>query len=238
MPELSIVIPALKEEKTLPNLLDTIKAQRCKDLEIIVADAFSPDKTRKIAEDYGCRVVDGGPLPIGRNNGAKIAKGEFLCFIDADVMLPDRYFLGRALKEMKARKLDLAGTLQKPDKTGNLLTYLEHSALYGIGNLAMLFGQRTTNPFMQVCMFAKKESFGSTNGFPDYEFGEDSAFAQEAVNKYGQRFGILTKCGKVYVSPRRLDKTGFWTMTKKYARLNALRLMGKEFPRGSMKYYD
>ena len=73
---LSIIIPTYNEEEYLPVLLDSIKSQSFDDYEIIVADANSTDKTREIAESYGCIVVAGGLPAVGRNNGAKIAKGE------------------------------------------------------------------------------------------------------------------------------------------------------------------
>ena len=64
------------EEEYLPVLLDSIKEQSFKDYEIIVADANSTDRTREIAEEYGCTVVDGGMPAVGRNRGPEVAKGE------------------------------------------------------------------------------------------------------------------------------------------------------------------
>ena len=94
---LSIIIPTYNEEEYLPVLLDSIKEQNFKDYEIIVADANSEDKTREIAEEYGCTVIEGGMPAVGRNNGAKIAKGEYLLFLDSDLKLTDEY-LGDVLK--------------------------------------------------------------------------------------------------------------------------------------------
>ncbi len=75
--ELSIVVPAYNEEKYLPKLLSCIKKQTYKDCEIIVADANSRDRTKETAKKYGCKIVKSGGLPaIGRNNGAKAAKGD------------------------------------------------------------------------------------------------------------------------------------------------------------------
>lgn len=76
----SIVIPTYNEEEYLPKLLESIKMQSYDDYEIIVADANSNDRTREIAEEYGCIVVDGGLPAVGRNNGAKVAKGEIILF--------------------------------------------------------------------------------------------------------------------------------------------------------------
>src|SRR3989338_6990801 len=105
---LSIIIPAYNEETYLPKLLDCIKKQTYRDYEVIVADANSKDRTRAIAKKYGCKIVRSGSLPgIGRNNGAKAAKGDILVFLDADVLLDDD-FLESAIKEFEKRKLGCA----------------------------------------------------------------------------------------------------------------------------------
>ena len=85
---LSIVIPTFNEEKFLPHLLKSLKEQTFKDFEIIVADNNSTDATRSVAINVGAKVVKGGLPARGRNNGAKVARGEWLLFLDADVILP------------------------------------------------------------------------------------------------------------------------------------------------------
>ena len=106
---LSVIIPTFNEEKYLPKLLESIKKQTYKDYEIIVADATSKDRTRQMAKKYNCRVIKGGMPAIGRNNGAKIAKGDILLFLDADSII-EKDFISNALIYMKKRKLDVAGS--------------------------------------------------------------------------------------------------------------------------------
>src|SRR3989344_6476196 len=110
---ISIIIPAYNEEKHLPKLLDCIKKQTYKNYEVIVADADSKDRTRQIAKKYGCKIADGGLPAIGRNNGAKKAKGGILLFLDADSII-EKEFIGNALIDMKKRKLDAAGSYLYP----------------------------------------------------------------------------------------------------------------------------
>ena len=74
--KISIIIPTYNEEDYLPALLKSIQRQNFKDLEVIVADAHSTDKTLEIAKKYNCKIVPGGLPAVGRNNGAKIAQGE------------------------------------------------------------------------------------------------------------------------------------------------------------------
>ena len=79
---LSIIIITKNEEKCLPRLLESIKRQNFRDYEIIVSDAQSTDRTREIALAYGCKIVEGGLPSVGRNNGARVAKGEILLFLE------------------------------------------------------------------------------------------------------------------------------------------------------------
>src|SRR5687767_6578001 len=102
---LSIIIPTYNEEEYLPFLLRSIQAQSYKDYEVIIADASSTDKTRAIAAEFGARVVQGGLPGAGRNRGAEAAKGENLLFLDADVILPDPWFLQMTVGEFEKRKL-------------------------------------------------------------------------------------------------------------------------------------
>src|SRR5690242_17040473 len=100
----SIIIPTLNEEKSLPRLLLSITRQTFLPKEIIVADAFSSDKTREIARSFGCNVIDGGLPGKGRNEGVKKATQSFLLFLDADVVLPPQ-FLEKTMQEFFQRKL-------------------------------------------------------------------------------------------------------------------------------------
>ena len=93
-PSVSIVIPARNEEKTLPILLASLKNQRFTADEVIVIDDNSEDKTRQVAVNEGARVIQSKPLPekwMGKPwacyQGAKVAKGEILIFLDADTSI-------------------------------------------------------------------------------------------------------------------------------------------------------
>lgn len=87
--ELSIVIPALNEERTIGHCVD--KASRAIEIlgvvgEIIVADNGSMDKTRQVAESRGARVVPVEGKGYGRalRGGFAAARGRFLIMGDAD----------------------------------------------------------------------------------------------------------------------------------------------------------
>jgi len=107
---LSIIIPTLNEEKSLPTLLDCLKSQNYKDIEIIVSDGNSTDKTIDIAKMYKCKtMVSKKRSPSSqRNEGVKIAQGELILFLDADTLLPSN-FLQEVIDEFNKRRLDVAG---------------------------------------------------------------------------------------------------------------------------------
>ena len=232
---ISIIIPTKNEEKYLPKLLESIKLQNYKDLEIIIADAGSTDKTKEIAKSYGCKIVGGGTPAKGRNQGAKKSKGHILVFIDADLILPQN-FLENAIKEFNKKNLDVAGTLQTPISLSKKFKDFGYNFLYEFANKWIRFMQYTTKPCMQICMFVKKEIHNKLNGFDDtIIFGEDSEYAIRA-KKIGN-FGILEKSDKIKISPRRFEKYGFKLILKDIY-FNIGRLFGHEFrAKNGFKYF-
>jgi len=96
LPSLSIVVPARDEERSIERCVRSLLAQRWLDLDVIVVDDRSTDATPQILErlareDPRLRVVRGEELPdgwIGKPwalaQGARLARGEWLLFTDAD----------------------------------------------------------------------------------------------------------------------------------------------------------
>ncbi|HEY5600732.1 MAG TPA: glycosyltransferase family A protein [Patescibacteria group bacterium] len=91
MEKVSVIIPTKNEENNLEFCLKSIKNQTYKNVEIIVIDNFSKDSTLTIARKYTRKIYKKGPERSGqRNFGAKIAKGKYLLFIDADMILENK----------------------------------------------------------------------------------------------------------------------------------------------------
>jgi len=92
--DLSIIIPARNEEKSLPLLLEDLRFQTCRSFEIICVDDDSSDATAQIAESFGVRFISLNNKPDGWlgktwacQNGADAANGKLFLFLDADVRL-------------------------------------------------------------------------------------------------------------------------------------------------------
>lgn len=87
-PTVSVVITTKNEEKNIENCLRSIKGQTFANIELIVVDNFSEDRTVEIAKKYTTKVYFKGPERSSqRNYGAQVANGEYLLYLDADMLL-------------------------------------------------------------------------------------------------------------------------------------------------------
>lgn len=206
---LTIVIPTKNEEDYLPQLLESIKKQTFQPSEIIVADAHSTDRTREIARSLGAKVVDGGMISFGRNAGARMAKTDFILFLDADVELRDPEFLEKAVGEMLERKLDLATCDVFPLSD----QYIDHFLHQAYNTYARAWGSLYPHA-PGFCMLTRRALHEKIDGFDEkVTFCEDHDYARRA-KPYG-RFGFL-KSTKIPVSIRRLDRDGRMKIAIKY----------------------
>jgi chlorobactene glucosyltransferase len=95
--KVSVLIPARNEEHNIGNCLNSVFNQTYRDMEIIVLNDGSTDKTSEILESYSderLKVINGIPLEkgwVGKNFAChqlqKSATGKYLLFIDADTEL-------------------------------------------------------------------------------------------------------------------------------------------------------
>src|SRR5688572_23841155 len=86
-PFISIVIPVYNGGNLLKRCLTALHQSAYTDWELIVVDDGSTDGSDALARQFGARVVATsgrlGPA-AARNLGARLARGEYLYFIDAD----------------------------------------------------------------------------------------------------------------------------------------------------------
>lgn len=84
----SVIITTKNESAVIKRLLTSLRSQSYKNIEIILIDNNSSDSTKQIALKFTNKVYNFGPeRSAQRNFGAKIGKGDFLLFLDADMEL-------------------------------------------------------------------------------------------------------------------------------------------------------
>ena len=153
-----------------------------------------------MAKNYGCRIVKGGMPPVGRNNGAKAAKGDILLFLDADVQFNNN-FLKNAVKELHEKKLDVAGCNIPP------LSYkLIDKIFLGVFNFWAYATQLFYPNASGGVIFCRKWLHRKVHGFDEtIKLSEDMDYVKRC-GKYG-KFRILRNI-KAYISMRRFEKEG------------------------------
>ena len=106
---ISIIIPSLNEERHIGMALQSIKDQDYKNIEVILVDSFSKDRTKEIALGFGATVIDyPGRLLGARVEGLRAAKGVWIMHIDADqVMQPGA--LSRCVEQMGKHDMVVLG---------------------------------------------------------------------------------------------------------------------------------
>ena len=98
--KLSIIVPVYKVEKYLDTCVKSILNQNVDDCEIILVDDCSPDRCGMMCDEWAkkdsrIKVIHSqynGGLSYARNQGLKIAKGDYITFVDSDDFLaPNTY---------------------------------------------------------------------------------------------------------------------------------------------------
>jgi glycosyltransferase involved in cell wall biosynthesis len=97
-PSVTVLVPARNEEASIGSCLDSLIAQRYRDLEIVVVDGDSDDATGRIVEDYAVRDPrirllrnPARTIPTGLNVGLAAARGTWLVRVDAHSRVADDY---------------------------------------------------------------------------------------------------------------------------------------------------
>jgi glycosyltransferase involved in cell wall biosynthesis len=191
---ISIIIPTYFEEKWIGRLLQSISTQVAAPLEVIVADAQSTDKTREIARSYGAIVVEGGSCPEGRNRGAKIARGEYLLFIDADSFLPESTTLLEAYVQFQKTGADIASSFYRSDKPMGLkfekmVPNLVFTGINAVKKIQSILKKISFE--WGIFMFVKRSAYIHVGGFnEEYKVGEDTKFFTDVL-KLGYKYALL-----------------------------------------------
>ncbi len=208
MKRLSVIIPTLNEATYLPQLLCALREQTRQPDEIIVADAGSTDGTIALARARNVTVIPGGRPGAGRNAGARVATGDILLFLDADVQ-PEPDFIQRALDEF-IRQDCRAATCFMDTLNSNAADQI----IIEVSNFCMWALKPFSPRAPGFCILADRELHRKINGFDEsLQLSEDHDYVQRA-SRHG-KFGILTQV-RIPVSLRRIEKEGLGVLVLKY----------------------
>lgn len=155
LPAVSIVIPARNEERNLEQALESVMTLDYPDLEIIVVNDRSTDRTGALLDTMAERdprltVVTIQSLPAGwigkphaLHVGAQQARGEFLLFTDADIMFHP-FALRKAVAHVQTNGFDHVTLIPEGTMPGSFLTTL--SATFGMFMFIIFKPWRAQNP--------------------------------------------------------------------------------------------
>jgi hypothetical protein len=126
----TVIVAARDEEATLDACLTALRAQDYPNVRIVVVDDASTDRTAEIARRHGVRLVSSDGPPAGwagkvhaMHLGAAEADGEWLLFVDADIVVePD--VVGRLLAAARKNAADLISTSGQARKPGSAWWFL------------------------------------------------------------------------------------------------------------------
>ncbi len=111
---ISIIVPCYNAGMSLARTLDSVREQEYKNLEVILVNDGSRDNTLEVAERYAeldsrIRVIaqDNAGVSVARNNGLRVARGEYIMFLDADDNYTTPYAITDMMKELLKTKADL-----------------------------------------------------------------------------------------------------------------------------------
>ena len=117
--KVSLIIPVYNAEKTLPATLDSIRAQRFRDFEVIFAEDAGTDGSAALLDAFcqnsglPCKLlhaVQNGGAAAARDRALEVAQGDYLAFADADDLLdPGMLELAASAVEASDRPVDIVG---------------------------------------------------------------------------------------------------------------------------------
>lgn len=213
MHRFSVIIPTLNEEKTLAWMekLFTKEIKQKYNLEVIVSDGGSTDKTLEIAKQFADKIISNSEsnkqtIALGRNNGALNSDGEILLFLNADTRISDIDMFLKLCDNLMKLPSVVALSFEVyvyPDEEllkDKIFHYLLNKffAMLNIIGLGMGRGE---------CHVVKRDFFFKVNGYNNnLAAGEDFDLYMR-LRRLGEIINV--KGLKIYESPRRYRRYGY-----------------------------
>ena len=136
-PTVSVCIPSYQGERFLPEALESVAAQTCRDWELVLIEDGSRDGAEAIVRAFAAeheqpvtylRNASNLGLPVTRNRAARAARGEFIAMLDADDRWSPEY-LETGLEVMSRTGADVAfaAAAKRDARSGKLTGYMQGS---------------------------------------------------------------------------------------------------------------
>jgi glycosyltransferase involved in cell wall biosynthesis len=220
--KITIVVPCKNEENYIAHLLMHLRQQDIGSTKIIIADC-STDNTREVIQimkgDLNVEVIEGGPVSLAKNNGAKLVNTPYILFIDSDVRFFKDTVIRDAVSEIEAHDLDLIG-LNARCYDKNIVAQIGFSIFNVINNVLKYFSPFAVGAFM----LTRRDRFEEFGGFPEkFATSEDFFLSRQYSPK---KFRILNH--HFGQDSRRFKKMGYFGMAA-YLIKNFINRNNKEY---------
>ncbi|MGM0664377.1 MAG: TIGR04283 family arsenosugar biosynthesis glycosyltransferase [Thermodesulfobacteriota bacterium] len=196
---ISVIVPALNEEECIASTLDSIN--RGDNIQVILADGGSRDRTLQIAEDLGAEIVNSGRgRSCQMNEGAGRAEGEILLFVHADTRMPFLY------------DWYVRGAIVEGRYVGGGFRFSLDQSFPGSAGITLLVNLRSRllgMPYGDQALFIDGKLFRSMGGYDKTPILEDVKLVTQ-MNKKGR---IVTLPAAVKTSSRRWREKGLFKTT-------------------------
>jgi glycosyltransferase involved in cell wall biosynthesis len=222
--KITIVVPCKNEEQYIHHLLDALREQCIDDVRVIIADC-STDNTRQVIRDnsqgLNIEVIEGGPVSLAKNNGARLVTTPYILFIDSDVRFFKPTVIRDAVRAMELYNLDLIG-LNARCYDGNIIAQIGFTIFNIINNVL-----KYTTPFaVGAFMLTRRDRFEEYGGFPEKFATSEDFFLSRMYNP--KKFKLLNHYfGQ---DSRRFKKMGYFGM--------AVYLVKNFINRNNKEYWD
>ena len=220
--KITIVVPCKNEENYIAHLLMHLRNQEIEDTRIIIADC-STDSTREVIKimkgNLNVEVIDGGPVSIAKNSGARLVTTPYILFIDADVRFFKETVIRDAVAEMESKNLDLIGlNIKCYDKDKRAI--IGFAMFNGINKILKHFSPFAVGAFM----LTRRDRFEEFGGFPEKMTTSEDYFLSRKYSP--KKFRIIKH--HFGQDSRRFKKMGYLGMTT-YLVKNFINRNNKEY---------
>ena len=206
--KITIVVPCKNEENYIHHLLDSLRSQDIGLTRIIIADC-STDNTRQVIRDnsvsLNVEIIDGGPVSIAKNNGARLVTTPYILFIDADVRFFKTTVIQDAVNLIQSKNLDLIG-LNIKCYDQDLRAKIGFTAFNLINHVL-----KYVSPFaVGAFMLTRRDRFEQYGGFPEKFSTSEDYFLSRMYSP--KKFRIIRH--HFGQDSRRFKKMGYTGMAK------------------------